>query len=54
MELEGLLQQSQEPATCPYPEPYQASPKKKHETPETGLQNQRHGKPSSIQAANSS
>jgi hypothetical protein len=26
MEPEGSLQHSQEPATCPYPEPYQSSP----------------------------
>jgi hypothetical protein len=26
MEPEGSLPHSQEPATCPYPEPYQSSP----------------------------
>jgi hypothetical protein len=26
MEPEGSLSHSQEPATCPYPEPYQSSP----------------------------
>jgi hypothetical protein len=26
MEPEGSLPYSQEPATCPYPEPYQSSP----------------------------
>jgi len=38
MELEGSLPHSQEPATCPYPEPAQSSPYlQSHLSPQTEM-----------------